>query len=139
MSTASTLPRPPPPASAPPAAPRALDRTAQTDPALERGPARDVQLLDHLDKLETIVGAGASDTLGLLRWRHKPLALALPNRDTRTTPTARRKEEALVVREGEPAPDFTLTSDSGETVTLSSLRGKPVVLYFYPKDDSTCK
>jgi thioredoxin-dependent peroxiredoxin len=41
-----------------------------------------------------------------------------------------------VLREGEPAPDFTLTSDRGEAVTLSSLRGKPVVLYFYPKDDT---
>ena len=41
-----------------------------------------------------------------------------------------------MLREGEPAPDFTLTSDRGEAVTLSSLRGKPVVLYFYPKDDT---
>jgi thioredoxin-dependent peroxiredoxin len=38
--------------------------------------------------------------------------------------------------EGEPAPDFTLASDSGDAVTLSSLRGKPVVLYFYPRDDT---
>ncbi len=37
---------------------------------------------------------------------------------------------------GAPAPDFTLTSDSGETVSLGALRGKPVVLYFYPKDDT---
>ena len=35
-----------------------------------------------------------------------------------------------------PAPDFTLQSDSTEEVTLSSLRGKIVVLYFYPKDDT---
>ncbi|HEX3056969.1 MAG TPA: thioredoxin-dependent thiol peroxidase [Gaiellaceae bacterium] len=41
-----------------------------------------------------------------------------------------------MVREGEPAPDFELTSDAGETVKLSELRGKPVVLYFYPKDDT---
>ena len=41
-----------------------------------------------------------------------------------------------MLREGDPAPDFTLTSDRGEAVTLSSLRGKPVVLYFYPKDDT---
>jgi peroxiredoxin Q/BCP len=41
-----------------------------------------------------------------------------------------------VIEEGLPAPDFTLTSDSGETVTLSSFRGAPVVLYFYPKDDT---
>jgi thioredoxin-dependent peroxiredoxin len=41
-----------------------------------------------------------------------------------------------LVKEGNPAPDFTLTSDSGEQVSLSSLRGRPVVLYFYPKDDT---
>jgi peroxiredoxin Q/BCP len=40
------------------------------------------------------------------------------------------------VEEGRLAPDFTLTSDSGEAVTLSSFRGTPVVLYFYPKDDT---
>jgi thioredoxin-dependent peroxiredoxin len=41
-----------------------------------------------------------------------------------------------VVEEGKPAPDFELASDTGEQVKLSSLRGKPVVLYFYPKDDT---
>jgi peroxiredoxin Q/BCP len=41
-----------------------------------------------------------------------------------------------VIEEGQSAPDFELTSDSGETVKLSALRGKPVVLYFYPKDDT---
>jgi peroxiredoxin Q/BCP len=41
-----------------------------------------------------------------------------------------------VVREGDPAPDFTLTSDAGESVSLSELRGRPVVIYFYPKDDT---
>ena len=38
--------------------------------------------------------------------------------------------------DGQDAPDFTLPSASGEAVTLSALRGKPVVLYFYPKDDT---
>ena len=42
----------------------------------------------------------------------------------------------MPVIEGEPAPDFTLTSDSGAAVTLSSLKGSPIVLYFYPKDDT---
>jgi peroxiredoxin Q/BCP len=42
----------------------------------------------------------------------------------------------MAIEEGSPAPDFTLTSDSGEPVTLSSLRGKEVILYFYPKDDT---
>ena len=41
-----------------------------------------------------------------------------------------------MVEEGKPAPEFELTSDSGETVKLSDLRGKQVVLYFYPKDDT---
>jgi peroxiredoxin Q/BCP len=41
-----------------------------------------------------------------------------------------------VIHEGEPAPDFTLTSDAGERVSLSDFRGKPIVLYFYPKDDT---
>jgi thioredoxin-dependent peroxiredoxin len=41
-----------------------------------------------------------------------------------------------MVEEGSLAPDFTLQSDSGEQVSLESLRGQPVVLYFYPKDDS---
>ena len=41
-----------------------------------------------------------------------------------------------MVEEGKPAPAFALPSDSGETVSLESLRGKPVVLYFYPKDDT---
>jgi len=40
----------------------------------------------------------------------------------------------LTLKEGDLAPDFTLTSESGESVSLSSLKGKPVVLYFYPKD-----
>ena len=41
-----------------------------------------------------------------------------------------------MVSEGKPAPTFTLTSDTGERVSLESFRGKPVVLYFYPKDDT---
>jgi peroxiredoxin Q/BCP len=41
-----------------------------------------------------------------------------------------------VVEEGQEAPDFELTSDAGERVRLSQLRGQPVVLYFYPKDDT---
>lgn len=41
-----------------------------------------------------------------------------------------------MVREGDLAPDFTLRTDAGEDLTLSDLRGRPVVLYFYPKDDT---
>jgi peroxiredoxin Q/BCP len=42
-----------------------------------------------------------------------------------------------MVNEGDLAPDFTLSSDTGEPVTLSSLRGGPVVLYFYPRDNTS--
>src|SRR5689334_8274821 len=38
--------------------------------------------------------------------------------------------------EGAKAPDFTLAADNGKQVSLSDLRGKYVVLYFYPKDDT---
>ena len=40
------------------------------------------------------------------------------------------------VEEGQAAPAFTLTSDQGAKVRLSELKGAPVVLYFYPKDDT---
>ncbi len=42
-----------------------------------------------------------------------------------------------MVEEGKPAPDFELLSDEGEKVKLSSFRGRPVVLYFYPRDDTS--
>jgi len=38
---------------------------------------------------------------------------------------------------GAKAPDFTLPTDGGGKVSLKSLRGKPVILYFYPKDDTS--
>ena len=41
-----------------------------------------------------------------------------------------------MINEGDQAPDFTLQSDAGTDVTLSLLRGRPVVLYFYPRDDT---
>ena len=37
---------------------------------------------------------------------------------------------------GSPAVDFTLLTDDGKSLTLSSLQGRPVVLYFYPRDDT---
>ena len=42
----------------------------------------------------------------------------------------------MVVEEGQQAPDFELASDTGERLRLSDLRGRPVVLYFYPRDDT---
>jgi peroxiredoxin Q/BCP len=41
-----------------------------------------------------------------------------------------------VIAQGEAAPDFTLPDQDGNPVTLSELRGRPVVLYFYPRADT---
>ena len=38
---------------------------------------------------------------------------------------------------GDPAPDFDLPTDGGGRIRLSALRGRPVVVYFYPKDDTS--
>jgi peroxiredoxin Q/BCP len=43
----------------------------------------------------------------------------------------------MSVEIGDKAPDFTLPTDGNGTLTLSRLKGKPVVLYFYPKDDTS--
>jgi peroxiredoxin Q/BCP len=40
-----------------------------------------------------------------------------------------------MIEEGTTAPDFTLPDQEGDDVSLSDFRGRPVVLYFYPKAD----
>ena len=40
------------------------------------------------------------------------------------------------MKTGQKAPDFSVKDDSGKTVKLSDFKGKKVVLYFYPKDDT---
>jgi len=42
-----------------------------------------------------------------------------------------------VIAEGQPAPDFALQADDGSVVTLDSLEGRKVVLFFYPKDNTS--
>jgi len=44
---------------------------------------------------------------------------------------------AKELAEGDPAPDFELPTDGGGRAHLKDLKGKPVVLYFYPKDDTS--
>ena len=41
-----------------------------------------------------------------------------------------------MIEQGAKAPDFTLPRDGGDEISLSSLKGGPVVLYFYPRDDT---
>ncbi len=38
---------------------------------------------------------------------------------------------------GKKAPDFCLPADDGETLCLKDLKGRPAVLYFYPKDNTS--
>jgi peroxiredoxin Q/BCP len=42
-----------------------------------------------------------------------------------------------MVEEGKPAPQFELATDAGGKVSLAALKGRPVVVYFYPKDDTS--
>ena len=42
----------------------------------------------------------------------------------------------MAIAEGDKAPDFTLPTDGGGSITLSDLKGEWVVLYFYPRDDT---
>jgi thioredoxin-dependent peroxiredoxin len=43
----------------------------------------------------------------------------------------------MTLKVGDAAPSFSLKTDNGETVSLSKLKGKNVILYFYPKDDTS--
>jgi thioredoxin-dependent peroxiredoxin len=47
-----------------------------------------------------------------------------------------QKEKSALLKEGDQAPDFSAASSAGGEVTLRSLRGKLIVLYFYPKDNT---
>ncbi len=57
---------------------------------------------------------------------------AKPAKSAAPSPAAATKTLAV----GSPAPDFTLPTDGGGHLSLSELKGRPVVLYFYPRDDT---
>ncbi len=42
-----------------------------------------------------------------------------------------------MLKEGDKAPDFTLIADTGEKISLKNFRGKKIILYFYPKDNTS--
>ncbi len=48
----------------------------------------------------------------------------------------RKKGQMIMLNVGDPAPDFTVKTHRGETVSLSTQRGKSIVLWFYPKADT---
>jgi thioredoxin-dependent peroxiredoxin len=57
----------------------------------------------------------------------------------RTDPIMRQNEGDMAkdLAEGDPAPDFELPTDGGGRARLADLKGKPAVIYFYPKDDTS--
>ena len=65
----------------------------------------------------------------------KPVKKAVKKAAAKKTVPAAMASAALIAV-GAKAPDFTLPDASGKLVTLSAFKGKPVVLYFYPKDDT---
>jgi peroxiredoxin Q/BCP len=46
-------------------------------------------------------------------------------------------EEEMTIEEGKKAPAFTLTDGDGESVSLADFAGRHVIVYFYPKDDTS--
>lgn len=62
--------------------------------------------------------------------------MEVDHRAERTAPRFPVSTLGGMVEEGQQAPDFELASDSGERVRLSDLRGRPVVVYFYSRDDT---
>jgi peroxiredoxin Q/BCP len=52
---------------------------------------------------------------------------------TARTATKKVRSKKKMLKAGDKAPDFRLQADNGQEVALSGLRGKPVVLYFFPK------
>jgi len=73
-----------------------------------------------------------------------PLTLALgcakdspqPSPSAPSTTSAAASAPATEVTVGQPPPDFTATDQDGKPVHLADLKGKPVVVYFYPKDET---
>ena len=47
------------------------------------------------------------------------------------------KEADMTIEEGKAAPDFTLPDADGKAVSLKDFRGKNIILYFYPKDNTS--
>lgn len=46
-------------------------------------------------------------------------------------------QSATIVSEGDSAPNFDLPTDGGGSISLSALKGSPIIVYFYPKDDTS--
>lgn len=62
--------------------------------------------------------------------------MELANHHGRNEGIARTRGVFVAIKEGQKAPDFTLPSNNGKTISLKDLAGKKVVLYFYPRDNT---
>jgi peroxiredoxin len=60
----------------------------------------------------------------------------IPDR-TQQSPERHITSTDTAIRQGDPAPDFDLEADDGTRVSLASLKGHNVVLFFYPKDNTS--
>ncbi len=91
----------------------------------------------------SLVLVAASFAFGLLACKGDPnaappaaSAVAQTSATTSAAASAMAPEPASDVRLGAPPPDFTATAQDGTLVHLAALKGKPVVVYFYPKDET---
>lgn len=66
----------------------------------------------------------------------KPASPAIPAKAAKASKAAKSAEAAYGPKIGSKAPAIKLQDDSGKTVSLSDFKGKPVILYFYPKDST---
>ncbi len=71
----------------------------------------------------------------LLACAHEPQVANVPTTATTAAPSSTSTDTGEL-KVGSPAPDFDLTASDGTHLALKSLKGKPVVLYFYPKDET---
>jgi peroxiredoxin Q/BCP len=67
---------------------------------------------------------------------HRRISAQSVRRARRRSRAAQMRTDMTILNEGEIAPNFTLKTDDGTEVTLASLTDKPLVLFFYPKDDT---
>ena len=68
--------------------------------------------------------------------KNSPTSKAKSSKTTKTTSLSSTATQAVGLQVGQKAPPFTLLDDKGQKVSLSDYKGKKVVLYFYPKDDT---
>jgi len=73
-------------------------------------------------------------TLGVAACKQTASESAAPASSATSAEAPSEKQNALAP--GDPAPDVTFTLQDGEKLSLASLKGQPVVVYFYPKDDT---